>query len=73
MEGQHLVATPHNFVVEKLCNSDELAKFYHIVFCTRCGYVAWFGNSNNDDRQKQQSCLPKTCIGGPLDVSTGVT
>jgi hypothetical protein len=57
--------TPHNFVVEKLCNSDELARFYHVIFCTRCGHVAWFGNNNQDARDKAQANLPKTCIPVP--------
>ena len=51
----------HNYVFQKICESDERAQFYHIVFCTKCGYVAWFGNNTKESMERMQSNLPKSC------------
>lgn len=50
--------TAHNFVkTEKECE-----KYFDLVFCTKCGYVAFFGNDNSATAKERRDNLPPSCI-----------
>lgn len=50
----------HNYILESAVPGSA---YYWVIFCTKCGYVAWCGNSSNASLEKLQANRPLECIG----------
>lgn len=56
----------HNYVWQRCVPEDSpLARFYWVIFCTKCGHVAYFGNNSEVSNEKMQANLPRPCCPSP--------
>jgi len=59
----------HNYVLERVCPSEP---YRWVIFCSKCGHVAFYGNAPSGFNEKAQSELPRPCaaekISDPLQV-----
>lgn len=52
----------HNYVFQRCVpETHEAARFYWVIFCTKCGHVAYFGNNTTVSNERMQADLPRPC------------